>query len=623
MKSLVPERDLVGSALAVLTPRDRRLYKLAVLLRILLSFFDLFGVLLLGTVGYLLAATATGGPVPPVVARVLELLGIEAVPTTETVLILGGVAAAALIAQSVLALYIQARLLRFLGTRAGITGDSLSRRFLKLPLLEVRKYPSQTTAYALLEGVNGLILGLLNYLMVIVGEVSLLLVLALALLVVDPLTTVVAVVYFGFFAWLLNRRLGALARLSGTQATNAIIAARTVTHDAIDTYPEITVMNRREQFATSFGYQRRGYAGAQANFLMLSAIPRYGMEAAMVLGAVLLTVILLLTRDTASAVGSLVLFLAAASRIVPSLLRLNAAVLGMRSQAMAAEKAANLAHQIQRAEETQGSVNEAALGLKGTIQTSPVEQTANNSHPAEVQLTGVSLTYPGRDQAALRNINLTVKAGDSLALAGTSGAGKSSLVTVLLGLVVPTTGTVLIGGVPPRRLIETLPGALGYVPQDVALVFGTIRDNVALGLPRDEIDDQRVWDALERAHLDSFVRRLPKSLDSVVGERGVRISGGQRQRLGLARALYIPPQMLVLDEATSALDAETERAISATVASLGGLTTTVTVAHRLATIRNSDQVAFLEDGEIVAQGSFEYVRSAVPGFDRQAKLLGL
>jgi ATP-binding cassette subfamily C protein len=159
------------------------------------------------------------------------------------------------------------------------------------------------------------------------------------------------------------------------------------------------------------------------------------------------------------------------------------------------------------------------------------------------------------------------------------------------------------------------------VPQSVAIVHGAVRDNVALGLP--DVEDDRVWAALDRAHLGDFVRSLPERLDSLVGERGVRLSGGQRQRLGLARALYATPSVLVLDEATSSLDAETERAIADTIGSLGAEVTTITVAHRLATIRNADQVVYLEDGRVVVVGTFEHVRAVVPRFERQARLLGL
>ena len=161
------------------------------------------------------------------------------------------------------------------------------------------------------------------------------------------------------------------------------------------------------------------------------------------------------------------------------------------------------------------------------------------------------------------------------------------------------------------------------MPQHVALVEGSVRDNVALGLPREIVDDAQVWEALEHSHLAAFLREQRDGLDTHIGERGVRLSGGQRQRLGLARAMFTHPRLLVLDEATSALDAQTESLIAEVIYALHGRATVVVVAHRLATVRHFDQVAFLEKGEMVFRGTFDEVRENVPVFDEQARILGL
>ena len=206
---------------------------------------------------------------------------------------------------------------------------------------------------------------------------------------------------------------------------------------------------------------------------------------------------------------------------------------------------------------------------------------------------------------------------------GPTGAGKSTLSDILLGVYEPDAGDVSVSGLRPRAAIDRWPGAVAYVPQAVALVAGTVRENVALGLPRDAIDDDQVWEALRRAHLAEYLLDNREGLDTSVGERGFRLSGGQRQRLGIARALYTRPRLLVLDEATSALDSETEQAIIRTLEELEGDVTTITVAHRLATVRHADQVLYLEHGRIRARGTFDEVRSQVVDFDRQAALLGL
>jgi len=235
----------------------------------------------------------------------------------------------------------------------------------------------------------------------------------------------------------------------------------------------------------------------------------------------------------------------------------------------------------------------------------------------------VFFAYSDSEAWVLDDVTLAVEVGRSLAIVGPTGAGKSTLADVILGVLQPAMGEVNIGGLPPLSTFATWPGAVAYVPQDVAMTNGTVRDNVALGLPFEAIDDNWAWDALERAHLADFLRRNRDGLDTVIGEHGIKLSGGQRQRLGVARALYSRPKLLVLDEATSALDAETERAIAMTLAALEGEVTTVTVAHRLATIIHCDTIAYLESGKITALGTFDEVRASAPNFDHQATLLGL
>ena len=240
-----------------------------------------------------------------------------------------------------------------------------------------------------------------------------------------------------------------------------------------------------------------------------------------------------------------------------------------------------------------------------------------------ISVDSVTLAYPEATVPALEAVSLDVPSGSSLALVGSTGAGKSTLADVILGVIAPDSGDVLVGGQAPSESVLQWPGAMAYIPQDIAIVNGTVRENVAMGLPEHLSHDDRVWEALERARLADFLLDARDGLNTVVGEHGVKLSGGQRQRLGIARALYTRPRLLVMDEATSALDADTEAAVSDTFSSMSGDVTLVIIAHRLATIRHCDQVAYLSHGRLVSIGSFSEVRSHVPDFERQAQLLGL
>jgi ABC-type multidrug transport system fused ATPase/permease subunit len=224
---------------------------------------------------------------------------------------------------------------------------------------------------------------------------------------------------------------------------------------------------------------------------------------------------------------------------------------------------------------------------------------------------------------AVHGVTLDIEPGTAVAIVGPSGAGKTSIVDTILGVLDPSSGSVEISGMSPQTAVSKWPGAIGYVPQDVMILNGTIRQNVAMGFPENLERDHLVWDALEIAHLDQFVKSLPQGLDTQVGDRGARLSGGQRQRLGISRAMFTKPSLLVLDEATSSLDGETEANIADSIHDLKGGVTIVMIAHRLSTIRESDAVYYMKDGQVIAFGTFDEVRQNVSDFDYQATLMGL
>jgi len=350
--------------------------------------------------------------------------------------------------------------------------------------------------------------------------------------------------------------------------------------------------------------------------MFLQQLPKIGYETALVVGAVGLASWQFAVSTPVEAVAMLALFLAAGSRVVPSMLRLNGLTLGIRAGVAQAQMLFPIVNELEQSPATDLS----------PINIAEIEASARAGFPGftpNIEIRNVSVTYPGAAEPSLSNITLHVSSGSRVALAGTTGAGKSTLADVMLGVLEPQNGSVRISGMPVNEAITRWPGALAYVPQNVSMVNGTVRDNVALGLPEAAVDDEQVWHCLIQAHLADFLGNSRDGLETVIGERGVRLSGGQRQRLGLARALYSHPKLLVLDEATSALDAETEILIADALAALSNEVTTVTVAHRLATIRDSDVVVYLEQGRVKAVGSFDEVRESSSAFNRQATLLGL
>jgi ABC-type bacteriocin/lantibiotic exporter with double-glycine peptidase domain len=265
-----------------------------------------------------------------------------------------------------------------------------------------------------------------------------------------------------------------------------------------------------------------------------------------------------------------------------------------------------------------------SLGSEESIEkVSNAIQTDHSGFVAEIELKNVTFSYPGKVDPAVSKVNLIIKPGSVVAIVGPSGAGKTTLVDLILGVLSPDSGKILVSGMPPLEAVHKWPGALSYVPQDVVITNSTISGNVTMGYPEEENHRPLIEKALEIAQLRDFTSSLKNGIETKVGDRGTSISGGQRQRLGIARAMFTLPNLLILDEATSALDGETEANISDSIQSLKGRVTVVMIAHRLSTVRYVDTVIYMENGNVSAIGTFEEVRNQIPNFDRQAKLMGL
>ncbi len=614
-------RQAVRASLRLLTQRDRRLLALITVAQMSTAFLDLLGILLIGLVTALSLSIMSSIPQPAIVQSALDTLGLNQADPVNVALVLAGLGGFLLITKSVLNMLLTRRILRFLANRQALVSGRLAAGLLSRPLLQVQQRSSQETVYTLNSGVAAATLLVLGQGTVALSEITLLVILAIGMLAISPVVTVFTIVFFSLISFTLQKVLAGRAGRIGQRSAHISIQSVATVQEALRTYREAVVSQRRGLYVQRF--QDLCWQGAVNNseLQFIGMIPKYVLEIALVCGAGLLAASQLLTKDLSAAVAIIAVFLAAGSRVVPSILRLQGAAISMRSAAGQAAPTYDLARELDLANLTSATAESFGSIDPTTIRT--LLQKGHQGFDASILISDVDLSYPGTSTPALARVSLTLPAGSSLALVGSTGAGKSTLADVILGVLIPDSGVALIGGLTPAEALAAWPGAVAYVPQDVAMANGTVRENVALGLPVEIIDDDWVWDALNRAHLAEFLRDSREGLDTVIGEHGIKLSGGQRQRLGIARALYTRPRLLVLDEATSALDAETEHAIAKTLQELEGTVTTVTIAHRLATIRHCDLVVYLEGGRVQAQGTFSEVRAAAPQFDRQAHLLGL
>lgn len=353
---------------------------------------------------------------------------------------------------------------------------------------------------------------------------------------------------------------------------------------------EIKIANKENYFINGYADCGAGYVNAVQKYNLYNSTPRLLIETIAIAGMIgYMLVVMARGTDLTDLVPQLTVLAAAASRLLPSANRINNY---LTSIAYFEPFLMNVSDNLQ-SEIHDGNIsyNSADYRKKSQVDKLPITKS--------ILMKDITYKYPGTDKLILDKADMEVPVGKSVGIVGTSGAGKTTIVDVMLGLLKPESGNILADGVDVMEHYPEWLKNIGYIPQTIFMIDSTIRKNVAFGYPDEEIDDTRVWNALKEASLDEFVRSLPEGLDTKIGERGIRLSGGQKQRIGIARALFEDPEVLVLDEATSALDNETEAAIMESINNLHGKKTLVIIAHRLQTIEKCDMVYSIKDGKAV------------------------
>jgi ATP-binding cassette subfamily C protein len=472
-------------------------------------------------------------------------------------------------------------------TMAGLATRTLDRYLAAPYAVHLRHSPSEL-AFNVTKGVEQAIAGYLSSLMLLASEGVVALGLALFLILAAPMVTLTAgavlAVLLGVAVRVTKRsskRMGAMRHAMERRALKDV-------EQSLGGLRELKVLGREAVFHEAFAAEQRTLAHARRRHATLMALPRLTIETIFVCSVVLIVALVVLgDRRDADLLPLLGIYAYAGFRLIPSANRMLMHLDTLRGTTSVVERL------------HADMVDFAGAGPRGDGADAPL------AFRDAVRLEGVSYGYEGGPRPVLEDVNLVIPRGGSVGIVGPTGAGKSTLIDLVLGLLDPTAGEITIDGVPLAAGRRAWQRRIGYVPQVAFLFDDSMRRNVALGIPDGEIDERRLLAAVSMAQLDDFVAALPEGLETRVGERGVRLSGGQRQRIAIARALYHEPELLVFDEATAALDNATEREVTAAIEGLRGKKTLIIIAHRLTTVERCDTLVFLREGRVAALGPYQ------------------
>lgn len=574
----------------------------------LINFLDLIGILMMGvTTNAVMEGLQPSNGAHSQFQSLIEILGLVELDFQLRILILAIVTTGIFVAKTLMSLVVLKKTFNFLSHQSSFFSAEMLRRVLSQDGRQRVRDSEQSMLFMLTNGTSAVFISVLGCSAAFVADLFLLGLLITGISFIDFSVAVSSALFYGLVGFALYRFSYLKSQKLGRENVQLNIGH---SEKLIGTFRSLREIYVRGQLNRAINEINDDVSSLNSNVAKLQFIPsvgKYVIETSVVVGTVMVAAIQFLLQDASEAIALLTIFIAAGSRIAPAVLRLQNVAIQIRSDIPAARGALDLFEKSLEFHKEKEFYSDSSIRHLEFV--------------PNISLTEVSLKYYNSSDFVLLDINLDIEFGKYVAIVGPSGSGKSSLVDVLLGVIKPTSGSVLISGMSPVETIRKWTGGIAYVPQSIQVVNGGLRDNILFGLDDTPEIHERLGEVMNLPGLRTLQEFQDVSNRSS-GLMNSSWSGGQRQKIGIARALVTDPRLLVLDEATSALDSLSEVEISELLGGLKGKKTVIVIAHRLATVVNADIVVYLDKGRIIAKGSFDYVRSTVPDFDFAARANG-
>ncbi len=577
-----------------LSKKDKRNFFAIVLAQSATSILDVIGILLVGLISALTVNLVLESNQNSSFSKIITRLNLEIYPTRNIIFILSFLTLIFFVSKSILSIFINQKVFLYYGKRQADFSSNLFSKFLNSPYFWVKKQNYERLHAAVAVGVDAIFVRVLGNMVMVLSDSILLIFVLLFLIIFNPLVSFFTFLYLAIFATILNSLIGKKAILYGNiNSKNSQLSHRFL-NIAFSSFKDLFVMSKTGKLKIEFEEAELAKSNSSAKGLWIQQLPKYIFEIAFTIGIFLLSFFLLIS--TIDNISVLMVFLVSSSRIVPAIFRIQSGLLGIKlgyAHALIALKLVS--------------------DLKVRNDLNDEESYYSLQFPPKIEIESMYFRHDDSNDYLLENISLSIEPGEIIAIVGESGTGKTTLVDLILNLYKPTKGNIKI----TEKLQKIIPGrsfGIGYVPQSPLIFSGTLLSNITFDLNSDEFNDSKLKNAIKLANLQDLISKLPYGLQTELNNSGGYISGGEKQRIALARALYIQPKLLVIDEGTSSLDYASENLISESIMSLRGEVTTIIIAHRLTTVKKVDKIYFLDSGMIIGQGNFFELKKLLPKF---------
>ena len=598
--------EITFKCINILSKRNRRILFFGIFLQLAINLGDIAAIAMVGALGALGANYVAGISLPSWILSGLDVLGLSNFSIQALIVYISILTATLFISKSVLTSIGTLKLFKFIARRQSEISTNLVTLLASTNYRWMRKQNLQQITFSVTDGVNAMTTGIIGNFILLVSDLSLLLFIVIVLIFIDPATALFTFIFFGLVSMMLNKAIKGLSTRFGEQNSTSTIKGRSQLESLLKLYREISITSKQSFFIDEFRSTRQVNSNANVLALWLQQFPKFIFEISLVIGAAALVAYQVWINDASNVIGVLFIFLAAAGRLIPALMRIQNCLLQISNYKYGANLALDLI----------SDLNDLGLKVKSTHRTVQINGAPN------INLNDITFSYDDSGEPVFKNVSLSIKSGEVTAIVGPSGAGKTTLIDLILGIYKPNEGEIYLSSQSQRVNPESVLN-FAYVPQMPSLITGSLQENITLGSKQSEVDIDLLKHAITSSGLDDLIENLPSGLNTKIDSIGNRLSGGELQRISIARALYLNAKLIVLDEGTSSLDGITEKYVTDYLFSLKGKLTIIIVAHRLSSIKMADNIYYLEGGEIKGNGKFNELQESLPNFAAQVKNMSL